>query len=80
MLLRILDTRISPELVPGKGKAEPAQKSEDMIGPYELQDFNLYYTLRFGFSPSKVAYLSYCAWHDPERGTGPPIAPESRRP
>jgi NAD+ synthase (glutamine-hydrolysing) len=79
VLLRILDTRISPELVPGKDEGEPAQKSEDMIGPYELQDFNLYYILRYGFSPSKVAYLAYCAWRDRERGNWPAIAPEARR-
>jgi NAD+ synthase (glutamine-hydrolysing) len=79
VLLRILDTHISPELVPGKDGGGPAQKSEDIIGPYELQDFNLYHTLRFGFSPSKVAYLSYCAWHDRERGTWPAIAPGARR-
>jgi NAD+ synthase (glutamine-hydrolysing) len=79
VLLRILDTRISPELVPGKDEGEPAQKSEDMIGPYELQDFNLYYILRYGFSPSKVAYLAYCAWRDRERGNWPAIAPDARR-
>ena len=59
MLLDILDTEISPELVPGKaGDAKPAQSTEDVIGPYELQDFNLYYILRYGFAPSKVAFLS----------------------
>ncbi len=63
-LLAVLDTEISPELVPGKaGDAKPAQSTEDSIGPYELQDFNLYYILRYGFAPSKVAFLSYSAWH-----------------
>ncbi len=62
-LLRILATEISPELVPGDG-AEPAQETEAVIGPYELQDFNLYYTLRFGYSPPRVAFLAYCAWRD----------------
>ena len=55
-LHRVLETDISPELVPGK------QRTEDVIGPYELQDFNLYYTLRFGYSPAKVAFLAWSAW------------------
>lgn len=64
-LLAVLDTEISPELVPGKaGEDKPAQSTESTIGPYELQDFNLYYILRYGFAPSKVAFLSYCAWQD----------------
>lgn len=59
----ILDTEISPELVPSEGgSAEPAQGTEAVIGPYELQDFNLYYTLRYGFAPTKVAFLAACAW------------------
>ncbi|SHH05495.1 NAD(+) synthase [Massilia sp. CF038] len=64
-LLAVLDTEISPELVPGKaGEDKPAQSTENTIGPYELQDFNLYYILRYGFAPSKVAFLSYCAWQE----------------
>ena len=55
-LKRVLDTEISPELVPGK------QSTEAIIGPYELQDFNLYYTLRFGYAPAKVAFLAWSAW------------------
>lgn len=55
-LHRVLDTEISPELVPGR------QRTEDMVGPYELQDFNLYYILRFGYAPSKVAFLAMHAW------------------
>ena len=54
-LARVLATDISPELKPG-------QKTEDVIGPYELQDFHLYYTLRFGYAPSKVAFLAAHAW------------------
>jgi NAD+ synthase (glutamine-hydrolysing) len=61
-LLAILATRISPELIPGDGGgAEPTQDTEAVVGPYELQDFNLYYTLRFGYPPPKVAFLAYCA-------------------
>jgi NAD+ synthase (glutamine-hydrolysing) len=58
-LRRVLDTEITPELVPG------SQKSEATVGPYELQDFNLYYILRFGYAPAKVAFLAWHAW----RGT-----------
>ena len=72
VLLNILNTEISPELVPGGASdSKPAQSTQDVIGPYELQDFNLYYTLRFGFKPSKVAFLSYCAWHKREQGKWP---------
>jgi NAD+ synthase (glutamine-hydrolysing) len=72
VLRDVLATEISPELVPGVGEgARRAQGTEAVIGPYELQDFNLYYTLRFGYAPSKVAFLSYCAWHDPEAGAWP---------
>lgn len=62
VLHRILETPISPELVPGDGSAKAVQETEKFTGPYELQDFNLYYLTRFGFKPSKVAYLSWCAW------------------
>jgi len=55
-LERVLATEISPELIPG------GQKSEDSVGPYELQDFHLYYTLRFGYAPAKVAFLAWHAW------------------
>ncbi|AOY91413.1 NAD(+) synthase [Cupriavidus sp. USMAA2-4] len=71
VLLDILDTEISPELVPGNSSSGPEQKTESVIGPYELQDFHLYYTLRFGFTPSKVAFLALAAWGDRERGEWP---------
>jgi NAD+ synthase (glutamine-hydrolysing) len=74
----ILETEISPELVPGDRSDAPAQRTEDVVGPYELQDFNLYYTLRFGHPPPKVAFLSYCAWRDRTLGGWPEI-PEDRR-
>jgi NAD+ synthase (glutamine-hydrolysing) len=81
VLYSILDTEISPELVPhASGDSErPAQSTEEFIGPYELQDFNLYYITRFGFRPSKVAFLSYSAWHDRERGNWPSLLPEDKR-
>jgi len=55
-LRRVLETEITPELVPG------SQASEATVGPYELQDFNLYYILRFGYAPAKVAFLAWHAW------------------
>jgi NAD+ synthase (glutamine-hydrolysing) len=78
-LVEILATEISPELVPGAGDgAQPTQGTEAVIGPYELQDFNLYYTLRFGYSPPKVAFRAWCAWRDREAGAWPDIPPERR--
>ncbi|MGZ3181377.1 MAG: NAD(+) synthase [Telluria sp.] len=64
VLEAVLDTHISPELVPGDANAKPEQKTEDIIGPYELNDFNLFYTLRHGYAPSKVAFLAWSAWQE----------------
>ena len=65
VLREILATRISPELVPAADDEDgPAQASEAVVGPYELQDFTLYYTLRYGYAPTKVAFLQYCAWRE----------------
>ena len=69
----VLATEISPELVPGDIDGQPAQRSEDVVGPYELQDFHLYHTLRFGFGPAKVAFLAWSAWHDPHTGFWPDV-------
>ncbi|HZP45714.1 MAG TPA: NAD(+) synthase [Candidatus Binataceae bacterium] len=77
VLRDILATEISPELVPGEGGA--VQSTEALIGPYELQDFNLYYTLRFGYAPPKIAFLAYCAWRDRTTGLWPDIPLEKRR-
>ncbi|WP_119156047.1 NAD(+) synthase [Caldimonas tepidiphila] len=71
VLLDILDTEISPELVPGDAAGQPGQSTESAIGPYELQDFNLYYVLRYGFAPSKVAFLAWHAWRDAQAGRWP---------
>ncbi len=57
VLKDILDTPVSPELLPPKD-GNIAQKTEDLVGPYELHDFFLYYLLRFGFSPAKILYLA----------------------
>jgi NAD+ synthase (glutamine-hydrolysing) len=79
VLLSILATEFSPELVPGTGDTDqPAQKTEQIVGPYELQDFNLYYTTRFGFLPSKIAFLAYGAWRDRTAGNWPSIPDEQR--
>ncbi|WP_018259485.1 NAD(+) synthase [Methylobacterium sp. WSM2598] len=74
----ILATEISPELVPVK-EGEKLQSTEAKIGPYALQDFTLFYTLRYGFRPSKVAFLAARAWEDPARGPWPPGFPEASR-
>ena len=67
-------------LVPGGEDTEhPAQSTEQIIGPYELQDFNTYYITRFGFRPSKVAFLALRAWGDRTTGSWPDLIPEERR-
>jgi NAD+ synthase (glutamine-hydrolysing) len=79
-LLSVLDTEISPELVPSRnGEGAKAQSTEAVIGPYELQDFNLYYVSRFGFRPSKVAFLAHHAWGQLDRGEWPHLIPPERR-
>ena len=54
----ILSTPISPELLPANAKGHIAQKTEDLVGPYELHDFFLYYFLRYGFGPAKIYFLA----------------------
>lgn len=78
ILKKILDTEISPELIPSGHESEdyPAQSTEKVIGPYELQDFNLYYITRYGYRPSKVAFMSYHAWHNKTKGSWPESYPE----
>lgn len=61
ILLDVLDTPVSPELLPPKD-GEIAQKTEDIVGPYELHDFFMYYILRFGFSPAKIYLLAQSAF------------------
>ncbi|HWO13817.1 MAG TPA: NAD(+) synthase, partial [Polyangiaceae bacterium] len=78
VLLGIVAMPSSPELLPGVSASadKPFQDTEATTGPYELQDFNLYYTLRFGYSPAKVAFLSWCAWRDRGAGTWPGVPVE----
>ena len=74
VLQDILATEVSPELVPGDGTGDqPSQKTEAVIGPYELHDFYVYYTTRLGYAPPKVAFLAYCAWRDRTLGHWPDI-------
>ncbi len=61
-LLDIIDTPISPELIPAENDGSIKQKTEDLVGPYELHDFFLYYTLRFGFTPSRIFLLALNAF------------------
>ncbi|GJD52369.1 Glutamine-dependent NAD(+) synthetase [Methylobacterium crusticola] len=74
----ILATEISPELVPAE-EGQAIQSTESRIGPYALQDFTLFYTLRYGYRPSKIAFLALQAWGDAARGPWPPGFPEARR-
>jgi len=64
ILLDIVDTPISPELIPADEQGNITQKTEDLVGPYELHDFFLYYMLRFGFRPAKIYYLAMRARFD----------------
>jgi NH3-dependent NAD+ synthetase len=59
VLLDILDTPVSPELLPPVN-GEISQKTEDIVGPYELHDFFLYYMLRYGFTPGKIYRMQTC--------------------
>lgn len=81
VLQSILGTTISPELIPHDDPDAdvPGQDSETVVGPYELQDFFLYYILRFGHRPSKVAYLAHHAWEDRDCGSWPDLIPPERR-
>jgi NAD+ synthase (glutamine-hydrolysing) len=77
-LAAILATEISPELVPA-AEGEAPQSTEAKVGPYALQDFSLFHILRFGFRPSKIAFLALHAWGDAAAGSWPPNFPEERR-
>jgi NAD+ synthase (glutamine-hydrolysing) len=74
-LAAILDTEISPELVPG----DELQSTESKVGPYALQDFNLFHVLRYGMRPSKIGFLAWHAWRDVDAGAWPPGFPEAKR-
>jgi NAD+ synthase (glutamine-hydrolysing) len=78
VLQSVLDTQISPELIPAESD-EPTADSESKVGPYELQDFFLFHILRFGYRPSKVAFLAEHAWGDRDRGPWPDLIPDTAR-
>jgi NAD+ synthase (glutamine-hydrolysing) len=78
ILQSVLDTEITPELVPA-GAGEQVQSSEAKVGPYPLQDFSLFQVLRYGFRPSKIAFLAWHAWNDPQCGAWPPGFPAEKR-
>lgn len=86
VLRSILATEVSPELVPGVGSTggtapglQPFQKTEEIVGPFELVDLFLFYLLRYGYRPSRIAYLAHHAWGDAARGGWPDlVAPEDR--
>jgi NAD+ synthase (glutamine-hydrolysing) len=81
VLQSVLDTAISPELIPSQDPDadRPGADSERIVGPFELQDFFLYYVLRFGYRPSKVAFLAHHAWSDRDAGSWPDLIPPERR-
>ena len=78
VLQSVLDTEISPELVPA-GQDGKVQSTEDTIGPYALHDFALFHVLRYGLRPSKIAFLAEQAWADAEAGAWPPGFPDADR-
>lgn len=69
VLIDILETPVSPELLPAKENGEISQQTEKLVGPYELHDFYLYYVLRFGFTPKKIFHLARAAFEDREEYT-----------
>ncbi|MFT4109135.1 NAD(+) synthase [Propionicimonas sp.] len=77
-LQAILDTEITPELVP-VGAGETPQSTQAAIGPYSLQDFTLFHVLRRGMKPSKIAFLAWHAWHDADAGEWPEGFPVDER-
>jgi NAD+ synthase (glutamine-hydrolysing) len=77
-LISVLDTEISPELVPADASGA-IQSTQAIVGPYELQDFNLFYITRYGLKPSKVAFLAWQAWKDAKLGDWPPGFPDDAR-
>ncbi len=76
VLQSILDTEITPELIPTKDGEKP-QSTQDTIGPYALHDFTLYHVLRRGYRPSKIAFLAEHAWADETRGEWPAGYPQA---
>jgi NAD+ synthase (glutamine-hydrolysing) len=78
ILIEIAAAEITPELVPADAKGQ-VQSTEAKVGPYALQDFNLYYTTRYGFGPAKIAFLAKAAWGDASKGAWPANYPQGAR-
>lgn len=78
VLTSIVGQEITPELVPTREDQLP-QSTEASVGPYSLQDFTLFHVLRYGYRPSKIAFLAWHAWHDADTGEWPPNYPDDRR-
>ncbi len=78
VLAEILDQEITPELIPEQDGVK-SQATEDSVGPYALQDFTLWHTLRHGARPSRIAFLSWHAWRDASVGEWPPGLPGEKR-
>src|SRR6202020_3169164 len=79
VLQSVLDTEITPELIP-TGEEEELQSSEAKVGPFALQDFSLFHVLRYGFRPSKIAFLAWHAWSETDRGGWPAGFPDDKPP
>ena len=78
VLLDVVGQEITPELIPTREDHLP-QSTEESVGPYSLQDFTLFHVLRYGYPPSKIAFLAWHAWHDADAGEWPPNYPDDRR-
>ncbi len=78
VLQSVLDTEISPELVPADASGV-TQSTESLVGPYALHDFTLFHVLRYGFRPSKIAFLAHAAWGDADASGWPPGFPDDAR-
>ena len=75
VLRDVLDTPVSPELLPPTGDGEIAQCTEELVGPYELHDFFLYHMLRFGFAPAKIYRMACRTFAEPSEDGGPAYEP-----
>ncbi|SDD61754.1 NAD(+) synthase [Nocardioides lianchengensis] len=78
VLEKIVEQEITPELIPTAAGGVP-QSTESSVGPYSLQDFTLFHVVRYGYRPSKIAFLAWHAWHDAATGGWPPNFPDHRR-
>ncbi len=78
VLAEVVAQEITPELVPTREDQLP-QSTEEAVGPYSLQDFTLFHVLRYGYPPSRIAFLAWHAWRDRTAGEWPPNFPDDRR-